>query len=52
MESAEAMAFYSKSASDLSTMTIVLLARKLEIFQRTHKDNLKFQAAIAGAKLK
>ncbi|QIW87519.1 tape assembly chaperone [Agrobacterium phage OLIVR4] len=46
------MAYYSPSASNLSSLSLILLARKLEIFNRTHKDRLKFEAMIAGAKLK
>lgn len=52
MESAEFMAYHSNSAINLSSISVVLLARKLEIFNRTHKDKLKFEAAIAGAKIK
>jgi hypothetical protein len=52
MESAEFMAYHSNSAVNLSSLSIVLLARKLEIFHKTHKNNLRFEAAIAGAKIK
>ncbi|AFH19699.1 hypothetical protein F406_gp116 [Agrobacterium phage 7-7-1] len=46
------MRYHSGSGQNLSDISIVLLARKLEIFQKTHKDKLKFEATIAGAKIK
>lgn len=46
------MQYYQASASRLSELSLPALARKVETFQKIHKDRLKFDAAVNGAKFK
>jgi len=46
------MRYYQASASNLSELTLPALARKVETFNKIHRDKLKFEAAVNGAKFK
>lgn len=44
--------FYSSNTDDLSAVTIKKLALRMANFRKVNEQDIKFRAAIAGAKLK
>lgn len=44
--------YYSANSDDLSGLTIKKLALRMTNFRRINEQDIKFRAAIAGAKLK
>jgi hypothetical protein len=46
------MRFYSSGASDLSAVTIKMLAIRVKNFRKINNNDIKLRAALAGAKLK
>jgi len=50
--SVEEMRYYSNSSDDLGKLTIKKLALRINNFRKINEQDIKFRAAIAGAKLK
>lgn len=46
------MRYYSNGSVDLSTITIKKLALRISNFRKINNQDIRFRAAIAGAKLK
>lgn len=46
------MRFYSHGVGDLSRLTIKMLAIRLKTFRKINNEDIKFRAALAGAKLR
>lgn len=46
------MRYYSHGSTDLSSLTIKKLGLRLANFRKVNEQDIKFRAAMAGAKLK
>jgi len=46
------MRFYSNGSTDVSTLSIKKLALRIAQFRKINDQDIRFRAAIAGAKLK
>lgn len=46
------MQYYQAGAGDFRSLTVRLLAHRYQVFAEIRREEIKFQAALAGAKLK